>query len=146
MQILAKCKQWKGAGIAYSCSFDYWTSMTQLHFVFNQNGFFFGTSWSILCSYSIVVCSNPNWSCQTEAVYLFLLRSSLFRSAGWPLAVAVKKPLREWVAWLPVPYRLINDLLLELATNLKRDWGGVRVKKKHNGTKRAMKGKRRCQN
>ena len=35
--------------------------------------------------------------------------------------MAVKKPLREWGAWLPVPCLLINDLLLELATNLERE-------------------------
>ncbi len=59
------------------------------------------------------------WGC-----LLILLMSSVFRSAAWPLAVAVKKPLREWGAWLPVPCLLINDLLLELATNLERDGGG----------------------
>lgn len=33
---------------------------------------------------------------------------------------AVKKPLREWTALLPALCQLINDLLPELATNLKR--------------------------
>lgn len=54
-------------------------------------------------------------------VLVFAEVRCFLRSAAWPLAVAVKKPLREWGAWLPVPCLLINDLLLELATNLERE-------------------------
>ena len=55
------------------------------------------------------------------SVLVFAEVRCFLRSAAWPLAVAVKKPLREWEAWLPVPCLLINDLLLELATNLERE-------------------------
>lgn len=65
-------------------------------------------------------------SCHIGVVCFSLLMSVFFfiQCSGRPLAVAVKKPLREWLAWLPVPCLLINDLLLELATNLKSDGGG----------------------
>lgn len=72
---------------------------------------------------------------------LILLRSGIFKSAALPLAVAVKKPLREWGDWLLFLCLLINDLLLELATNLWRSGGGSEIKKVVAGTGKAMDGR-----
>lgn len=83
------------------------------------NLFVFSTIFHIhvlLCQWLMSVFTGPQvvvcWFCWCAVIFSGLQPR--------PLAPAVKKASREWGSWLPALYQLINDLLLELATNLGR--------------------------